>query len=67
MPLLKTNTDIANESIDLDKKIFHVEAEQKIIIDKDLNFQSHLMSIIKTANQKLTVLIRVAPFMTDFN
>ena len=64
---LITNKDIANESTDLDKKNLHVEAEQKIITDKDLNFQSHSTSIIKTAIQKLTVLIRVAPFMTDFN
>ena len=38
-----------------------------IMIDKDLNFQSHTKSIIKTANQKLSALIRVAPLMTDFN
>ena len=37
------------------------------IIDKDLNFQSHTKSIIKTANQKQSVLIRVVPLMTDFN
>ena len=37
------------------------------IIDKDLNFQSHTKSIIKTANQKESVLIRVVPLMTDFN
>ena len=64
------NKDITNESIELGKKILHAEAEQKllgIIIDKDLNFQSHTKSIIKTANQKLSSLIRVAPFMTDFN
>ena len=64
------NKDIINESIELGEKILHAEAEQKllgIIIDKDLNFQSHTKSIIKTANQKLSALIRVAPFMTDFN
>ena len=64
------NKDIANESIELDKKTLHAEAEQKllgIIIDKDLNFQSHTKSIIKAANQKLSALIRVAPSMTDFN
>ena len=48
----------------------NAEAEQKllgIIIDKDLNFQSHTKSILKAANQKLCTLIRVAPLMTDFN
>ena len=47
------NKDIADESIELGKKTLHAVAEQKllgIIIDKDLNFQSHTMSIIKTAN-----------------
>ena len=38
-----------------------------IIIDKDLNFQSHTKSIIKTGNQKLSTLTRVAPLMTDFD
>ena len=60
---------LANEFIELGGKILHAEAEQKllgIIIDKDLNFQSHTKTIIKTANQKLSDLIRVAPFMTDF-
>ena len=64
------NNDIINASIELGEKILYAEAEQKllgIIIDKDLNFQSHTKSIIKTANQKLSALIRVAPFMTDFN
>ena len=64
------NKDIINESIELGEKILHAEAEQAllgIIIDKDLNFQSQSKSIIKTANQKLSALIRVAPFMTDFN
>ena len=45
----------------------HDEAKQKllgIIIDKDLNFQNHTKSIIKTADQKLNALIRVAPFVT---
>ena len=67
---LVINKDIANESIELGEKILHAEAEQKllcIIIDKDLNFQSHTKLIIKTANQKLSALIRVAPFMTNFN
>ena len=50
---LITNKDIANKSIKSGKTL-HAEAEQKllgIIIDKDLNFQSHTKSIIKTANQ----------------
>ena len=44
---------MANESIELGKKALHAEAEQTllgIIIDRDLNFQSHTKSIIKTAN-----------------
>ena len=64
------NKDIINESIELGEKILHAEAEQKllgIIIDKDLNVQGHTKSIIKTANQKLSALIRLAQFMTDFN
>ena len=64
------NNYIINTSIELVEKVLYAEAEQKllgIIIDKDLNFQSHTKSIIKTANQKLSALIRVAPFMTDFN
>ena len=67
---LVINKDITNESIELGKKILYAEAEQKllgIIIDKDLNFQSHKKSIIKTANQKLSALIKVALFVTDFN
>ena len=67
---LLINKDIANESNELGKKILHAEAEQKllgIIIDKDLNFQSHTKSVIKTANQTLSALIRVTAFMTDFN
>ena len=50
------NIDTANKkSIESGKKTSHAEAEQKlldIIIDKDLNFQSHATSIIKTAKQK---------------
>ena len=64
------NKDITNESIELGKKTLHVQAEQKllgIIIDKDLNFQSHTRLIIKTVNQKFSALIRVAPVMTDFS
>ena len=64
------NKDIANESIELVKKTLHAEAEEKllgIIKDKDLNFQSRTKSIIKTANQKLSALIKVAPLMTNFN
>ena len=63
------NKDIADESIELGKKTLHAVAEQKllgIIIDKDLNFQSHTKPIIKTANQKLSILTRVAPLITDF-
>ena len=51
-------------------EILHAEAEQKllgIITDKELNFQSHAKSIIKSTNQKLSALVRVAPFMIDFN
>ena len=51
---LISNKDIANESVKSGKKTLHAEAEQKllgIIIDKDLKFQSHTKSIIKTANQ----------------
>ena len=64
------NNDIINASIELGEKILYAEAEQKllgIIIDKDLNFQSHTKSIIKTANLKSSALTRVAAFMTDFN
>ena len=67
---LVTNKSIANESIELGKKTLHAEAKQKLlgmIIDKDLTFQSHTKWIIRTANQKLRALIRVALFMTDFN
>ena len=65
---LVINKDIANESITLGQEILYAEAEQKllgIIIEKDLNFQSHTNSIIKTANQNLSALIRVAPFMIN--
>ena len=51
-------------------RILYAEAQQKllgIITDKDLNFQSYTKLITKTASQKLSVLIRVARFMTDFN
>ena len=67
---LVINKGIANESFELGEKILYAEAEQKllgIIIDKDLSFQSHTKSIIKTVNQKSSALIRVPPFMTDFN
>ena len=69
-PLLVIHKDIVNESIELDKTNLHAEAEQKllgIIIDKDFNFQSHIKSIMKTANQNLSVLIKVALLMADFN
>ena len=56
---LTINKDITNESIELGKKTLHAKAEQKllgIIIDKDVNFQSHTRSIIKTTNQNLVPL-----------
>ena len=52
------NKDIANESIELGKKTLHAEAEQKllgIIIDKDLNFQSHKKSRVKCPYQSSTL------------
>ena len=64
------NKDIANESTQLGRKILHAEAEHKLlgtIIDKDLNFQSHTKSIIKTTHQNLSSFFRVVPFMKDFN
>ena len=64
------NNDIINASIELGEKILYAEAEQRllgIIIDKDLNFQSQTKSILKAANQKLSALIRVLPFIADFN
>ena len=67
---LTINKDIANESIELGKKTLHDEAEQKLfvkVIHKHLNFESNTNSIIKTANQKLSVFIRVATLTTDFN
>ena len=72
MPLhhLTINKDIVNESIALGKKTLHIEAEKNllvIIINKGSNFQRHTKSVIKTATQKLSALIRVAPFMTYFN
>ena len=66
---LVINKDIPNEFIELGEKILPSEGEQKLLgikIDKDLNFQSHAKSIIKTANKKLSALIRVAPFFVDF-
>ena len=67
---LTISKGIASESIELIMKTLQAEAKQKvlgIIIYKDLNFKSHAKSIIKTANQKLRALIRVAPFMINFN
>ena len=64
------NKDIANASIELGKTTLHAEAEQKvfgIIIDKDLYLQGHTKSIMNTAKENLSPLIKVAPFMTDFN
>ena len=48
----------------------HAEDEQEqlgVITDKDVKFQSHTKLIIKAANEKLSVFVKVAPFMTDFN
>ena len=57
---LITNKDIANQSTELGKNTFHAETGQKLlIINKDLNFQSYTKLNTKTANQKLSVLIRV--------
>ena len=67
---LLINKDIANESLELGKKILHAEAERKLLgitTDKDLNFQSQTKLNVKTANQKLGALIRVAPLMSDLN
>ena len=53
------NKDIANESIELGNKTLYVEAEQKllgVIIDKNLNFQGHTKSIIKTPEADLGLL-----------
>ena len=67
---LLLNKGIGNESVQLDNRILHVEAEKKlfcIVIDKNLNSQNHKKQIIKSANQKLNALIRVAQFVTNFN
>ena len=67
---LLINKGIGNESVQLGNRVLHAEAEQKlfcIVIDKNLNSQNHKKKIIKSANQKLSALIRVAPFVTDFN
>ena len=58
---LKLNKDISNECIELDKKALHAEVDQNLDIMKneDLNLQSHANLILKTANQKLSALIRV--------
>ena len=45
------NKDIAKESIELGKKTLHAEA----------------VKFTKTANQKLSPLVRVEPLMTNFN
>ena len=63
MLLLTIKKNIANESIELGNNNLHPKVAQKppgTITDKDLNFQSHRQSIIKTTNQKLSALIRVA-------
>ena len=60
---LKLNKDISNEGIELDKKALHAEVDQNlldIMKDEDLNLPSHANLILKTANQKLSALIRVS-------
>ena len=47
----------------------YAEPEHKpldIITDKDFNFVSHRKLIIITVNKKISVLNRIALFMTDF-
>ena len=64
------NKDTIDKFIKLGKKTFHAEAEQKLlgkIIVNDLKFQNHTNSIFKTANQNISVLIRIVSFMTDLN
>ena len=64
------NKDTTNGSTELSKKTLPAEAEQKlfgVIVDQGSNFQSHTKSIIKTGNQTLSALIRVASFMIGFN
>ena len=64
------NKDIATVSTELVDKILHAKAEEKlllIIMDKGFTFQNHTKSIIKTDNQTLTALIRLAPVMPDFD
>ena len=64
------NKGTIDKFIKLGKKTFHAEAEQKLlgeIRENDLKFQNHTNSIFKTANQNISVLIRVAPFMTDLS
>ena len=56
----------------LGKKTLHPEAEQKLLgiiieIRKELIFQSHTKSIVKTANQKLRTLTIVVAFVNNFN
>ena len=56
----------------LGKKTLHPDVEQKLLgiiieIRKELNFQSHTKSIVKTANQKLRTLTIVVAFMNNFN
>ena len=66
----RINRYIANESTEFGKQNLHAEEEHKLLritIDKDLNFQNHTNSIIKTSNQNLSAFFRVAPFITDFN
>ena len=51
------NKDIAKNLLNKAIRPLNAEAEQEffgIIIEKELNFQSHKKSIIKTANQPLS-------------
>ena len=69
-PFLIINKDIAKECTELGETTLHAEVEEKplgIIIDKDLNSQSHRKSILKTANPKLSALVRVPLCITDCN
>ena len=60
------NKDIVNESIEIGKKILYGEAQENFLvikIDKDLNFQSRTMLIIKTANQKVSAFFQFSELL----
>ena len=62
--------DTANKLIKLGNKVLHAETEKKLFgskVDKDLHLQSHTKFIVKTANQKLSSIIRVTPCVINFN